>query len=105
MGREAELQIVSEPEAAATYVLGVMDHHDIDKGDTFCLCDAGGGTVDLISYTVKSLSPLVVDEAATGTGGLCGSTFLDRRFQEYIINKCGSNVGWDEQVLAEVWLP
>lgn len=104
MGRGEALQIVSEPEAAAIYVLKAMDPHDIMVGDTFVLCDAGGGTVDLISYTVTSLKPiLTVDEAAPGTGGVCGSTFLNRIFQSHLIDKCKSNTGWDEHVLEEVW--
>ena len=103
MGRGEALQIVSEPEAAATYVLKAMDAHEVMVGDTFVLCDAGGGTVDLISYTVTSLDPiLTVDEAAPGTGGVCGSTFLNRMFQNHLINKCESNIGWDEHVLEEV---
>ncbi|KAK3175021.1 hypothetical protein OEA41_002267 [Lepraria neglecta] len=52
MGQDDALQIISEPEAAATYVLDAMDPHDVQVGDTFVLCDAGGGTVDLISHTV-----------------------------------------------------
>ena len=105
MGRGEALQIVSEPEAAAIYVLKAMDPHDVMVGDTFVLCDAGGGTVDLISYTVTSLNPILeVDEAAPGTGGVCGSTFLNRRFEEYLSDKCKSNIGWDEHVLEEVWM-
>ena len=105
MGRGEALQIVSEPEAAAIYVLNAMDPHDVVVGDTFVLCDAGGGTVDLISYTVTSLNPILrVDEAAPGTGGVCESTFLNRMFQSHLINKCKSNTGWDEHVLEEVWM-
>jgi serine/threonine-protein kinase ATR len=32
------------------------------------LCDAGGGTVDLISYEVDSVSPLELKELVPGTG-------------------------------------
>ena len=79
MGQGEALQIVSEPEAAATYVLKAMEPHGIEAGDTFVLCDAGGGTVDLISYTVSSLKPILkVDEAAPGTGAICGSTLLNQ---------------------------
>lgn len=56
MGRGDLLQIVSEPEAAATYALDAMNPHVIKVGDTFVLCDAGGGTVDLISYCVWTCS-------------------------------------------------
>ena len=93
MGQDDALQIISEPEAAATYVLDAMDPHDVQVGDTFVLCDAGGGTVDLFSYTVLSLKPILkVDEAAPGSGKLYGSTFLNQWFKEYLSNRCSSNI-------------
>lgn len=46
MGKGDRLQIVSEPEAAAVYALDAIDPHDIKVGDTFVLCDAGGGKND-----------------------------------------------------------
>jgi len=74
----------------------------LNIGDSFVLCDAGGGTVDLISYTITQLHPILkVKEAAAGTGGLCGSTFLNRRFGEFLTQKLGNEPGWDEEILAE----
>lgn len=71
-------------------------------GDSFVLCDAGGGTVDLISYTITQLQPkLSIVEASPGTGGLCGSTFLNRRFAEFLTAKVGKEDGWDAELLAE----
>lgn len=105
MGQGERLQIVSEPEAAATYALDALDPHSIKIGDTFVLCDAGGGTVDLISYTVTALKPILkLHEAAPGTGGLCGSTYLNRIFQQYLLAKFSSNPGWDDEVVEEVRL-
>lgn len=76
---------------------------DADPEYILVLCDAGGGTVDLISYTVSSLTPiLTVNEAAPGDGALCGSSFLNRIFERHLIERCGSNPGWDEEVLEEV---
>ncbi|KAI4195683.1 MAG: hypothetical protein LQ346_003376 [Caloplaca aetnensis] len=49
MGTGSNLHVITEPEAAAMYALDAMDPHNIKVGDTFVLCDAGGGTVDLIS--------------------------------------------------------
>jgi hypothetical protein len=66
------------------------------------LCDAGGGTVDLISYTITELYPILrVEEAAAGTGGLCGSTFLNRRFKDFLVAKLGNEPGWDDEILAD----
>ena len=48
-------------------------------GDVFVLCDAGGGTVDLISYKVTQTSPtFLIEEAAVGSGDKCGATFIDQ---------------------------
>ena len=103
MGSGHALHIISEPEAAAVYALDVLDPHIIEVGDTFVLCDAGGGTVDLISYTVTTLKPqLEIIEATAGTGMLCGSTFLNRRFEKFLEDKLGKEVGWDKDVLDEV---
>ena len=103
MGSSHALHIISEPEAAAIYALDVLDPHTIQVGDTFVLCDAGGGTVDLISYTVTTLEPqLEITEATAGTGMLCGSTFLNRGFEKFLEDKLGKEVGWDKDVLDEV---
>lgn len=101
-GMGKRLQIISEPEAAAIYALHAMDPHSIKVGDTFVLCDAGGGTVDLISYTVSGLKPILqVEEAAMGTGRICGSTFLNRIFQKFLEDKLGLNEEWDDEVIED----
>ncbi|KAG0637899.1 hypothetical protein HOY80DRAFT_907084 [Tuber brumale] len=86
--------MIAEPEAAAIYTLkslkGGASGDDIQVGDHFVLCDAGGGTVDLISYRVSSVSPsFKVEEAAVGTGDKCGATFVDRNFKEWLKGKLG----------------
>jgi hypothetical protein len=54
-------------EAAATHALAGLDPHSLNIGDSFVLCDAGGGTVDLIAYTFTQLQPVLqVKEAAAG---------------------------------------
>ncbi|KAK0639135.1 hypothetical protein B0T16DRAFT_422484 [Cercophora newfieldiana] len=73
--------MVSEPEVAAISALHGLDRHDpheLQVNDSFVVCDAGGDTVDLISYTITNLKPLLeVQEATAGTGAFCGSSFLD----------------------------
>lgn len=103
MGKGHDIQMISEPEAAAIHALDAMNPHDIQVGDTFVICDAGGGTVDLISYTVEHLNPfLKVKEAAPGTGGLCGSSYLNRIFEKFLIDRFESNDGWENEVLEDV---
>jgi molecular chaperone DnaK (HSP70) len=60
--------LIKEPEAAALYTMHSLDF-TLSPGDAFVLCDAGGGTVDLISYEVEAVSPrLQLKEVVPGTG-------------------------------------
>lgn len=96
------IHLISEPEAAAIYALHGLDPHGLSVGDSFVICDAGGGTVDLISYTITSLRPILeVQEATPGTGELCGSTFLNMRFAKFLKQKIGKEDGFDDEVMAE----
>jgi molecular chaperone DnaK (HSP70) len=99
-GMGGDLQIISEPEAAVIYVLDSMDPGTLEVGDTFVMCDAGGGTVDLISYMVEELKPVVrICEVAPGSGAACGSTFLNRIFRKYLEDHFSNHDGWDEDTL------
>ena len=54
-------------------------------------------TVDLISYTVLSLNPILqLAEATSGSGSACGSTFLNRIFAETLNNRFRGDQDWDE---------
>jgi hypothetical protein len=53
--------------------------------------------VDLISYTVESLSPPVVYESATSSGGFCGSSFLNEKFSEYLDARLRDFSGWNQE--------
>ncbi|GAB1312762.1 Heat shock 70 kDa protein 12A [Madurella fahalii] len=99
---KSPIHLVSEPEAAAIYALHGLDPHGLQIGDSFVICDAGGGTVDLISYTITGLRPILeVQEATPGTGALCGSTFLNMRFAKFLKAKLGKEEGFDDEVLAD----
>ena len=99
--RKINVHIVSEPEAAATYAIHSLNSRGLGAGDTIMVLDAGGGTVDLASHTIKSLDPeLKLTEAAPGTGALCGSAFLDLRFGMYLRAKLGGVDGFGKKVLA-----
>lgn len=47
------LLLISEPEAAALYCEKKCDQFAIGHGQKFMICDAGGGTVDLIVFEVN----------------------------------------------------
>ncbi|ORY64115.1 uncharacterized protein BCR38DRAFT_343069 [Pseudomassariella vexata] len=91
MGAKSDIQMISEPEAAAVYTLKAIQPNNLNIGDNFIVCDAGGGTVDLIAYKIISLKPLRVEESAVGTGGLCGSAFLNYRFEEHVRSRLGQS--------------
>jgi molecular chaperone DnaK (HSP70) len=89
MGDVGSLKIISEPEAAAVYTLKAIQPNHLQLEDNFIVCDAGGGTVDLIAYKITGLNPLRVEESAVGTGGLCGSAFLNYRFEDHVKTRIG----------------
>ncbi|KAF2724059.1 actin-like ATPase domain-containing protein [Polychaeton citri CBS 116435] len=89
LGNRHDLKLISEPEAAAVYTLKTIQPSGLKLGDNYIVCDAGGGTVDLIAYKVTQLSPLRVEESAVGTGGLCGSAFLNYRFEDHVRERIG----------------
>lgn len=96
---------VSEPEAAATYVLSQMHRKNrlrMKVDDCFMVLDAGGGTVDLITYKIKGLFPgLEVSEAAPGSGAACGSAFLNERFEKLLQKTLEKEDGFENQFLVD----
>jgi hypothetical protein len=60
MGAKSEIQVISEPEAAAVHNLQAIQRNYLSTGDNLVVCDAGGGTVDMIAYKIITLKPLRV---------------------------------------------
>ncbi|EPS43601.1 hypothetical protein H072_2445 [Dactylellina haptotyla CBS 200.50] len=96
------ITMISEPEAAAIYSLASLheDRKSMEKasmtvtkmkpGEHFIVCDAGGGTVDLITYQIQQVFPdLVLRESVVGGGGKCGSTYIDEAFHRLLRQKIG----------------
>ncbi|KAG7294155.1 hypothetical protein NEMBOFW57_004223 [Staphylotrichum longicolle] len=83
------LTFVPEPEAAALVTL--WEHRkNLSEGDVYVICDAGGGTVDLITYRVGDLNPIQLHEAVIGSGGLCGGIFIDEKFEAMCKKRLGT---------------
>ncbi|KAK3987602.1 hypothetical protein QBC44DRAFT_371934 [Cladorrhinum sp. PSN332] len=79
------LCLVEEPEAAALWTLREYnDSVKLEVGETFIVCDCGGGTVDIITYQVTSNEPFTVKEAVKGDGRLCGGFLIDQAFENHI---------------------
>ncbi|OJK00196.1 hypothetical protein ASPACDRAFT_51993 [Aspergillus aculeatus ATCC 16872] len=89
-----DVSLVSEPEAAALYSLRTIQPSSIAKNDVFVICDAGSGTVDLISYQIQGLEPLVVREIVKRAGRICGSMLLDESFERMLEERLGPT-GYD----------
>ncbi|KAI1307114.1 hypothetical protein F5Y03DRAFT_405699 [Xylaria venustula] len=82
---ETNLSFISEPEAAAIATMPELGNRgDLHIGDSFVVLDAGGGTVDIISYKINKLEPLSVSECVEGEAELCGATFLDKEFESLL---------------------
>ncbi|KAI0521987.1 hypothetical protein F5B22DRAFT_512862 [Xylaria bambusicola] len=104
---DTRLSFAPEPEAAALSTL-TEPGRKVNENDCFMVCDAGGGTVDLITYMVTNASPIMMEEAVEGEGGLCGGIFVDQAFEI----KCKKCLGrrWDRlskndinDVMREDW--
>ncbi|KAG0241529.1 hypothetical protein BGW41_005838 [Actinomortierella wolfii] len=84
------LLLVSEPEAAAMYCERKCEQFNLRHGDRFMICDAGGGTVDLIVFEVDySSGTRILKEVTRGSGASCGSGFLDENFNGLVRHKLG----------------
>ncbi|KAF9585711.1 Heat shock 70 kDa protein 12A [Lunasporangiospora selenospora] len=85
------LLLVTEPEAAALYCQLKCTQFDLGHKDRFMVCDAGGGTVDLIVYEVeKTNEGTFLSEVTKGHGASCGSIFLDQNFKRLVQEKFSS---------------
>lgn len=78
---------------------------DIDAqiGDAFTVCDAGGGTVDLISYEIVHLEPLKMKELVAAKGGNAGSLVVNNRFEDFIKKKIGNQDIWNHLIRTQGW--
>ncbi|KAE8358632.1 hypothetical protein BDV27DRAFT_65963 [Aspergillus caelatus] len=82
-GREFSIFIIDEPEAAVTFALRHENIREIIKKESnFVVCDAGGGTVDAITYKVRQEDPFRFDEIVTPAGKDCGSSYINQAFIE-----------------------
>jgi len=59
-------------------------------------------TVDLISYTVTGLKPVLrVKEATSGDGYICGGMFVNRVFAKFLRDTYGNDASWSDDVLED----
>jgi molecular chaperone DnaK (HSP70) len=98
------LTLISEPEAAALYCEKNCDKFDMQDGDEFMICDAGGGTVDLIVFLVEIDADGVrkFKESTEGLGKSCGSTFIDSNFKKLLRKKLQRVIRRSTNGIAEI---
>lgn len=96
------IHLISEPEAAALYTIKHLGSSVLKPGRNFVICDAGGGTVDLISYEVSQTNSLAVKEVTEGTGGRCGSAMLNKRFRRFLKQTHGEKYWTNERLVLAI---
>ncbi|CBF85170.1 hypothetical protein AN1588.2 [Aspergillus nidulans FGSC A4] len=83
--------VLNEPEAAAAYILEACSGRKrLSTGEVFMVCDAGGGTVDAITYRVCQQHPFRVEEVVPPTGSNCGSSYANQTLKHQAIEKIKS---------------
>ncbi|KAH7085513.1 hypothetical protein BKA63DRAFT_598156 [Paraphoma chrysanthemicola] len=87
--RLQEVMFITESEAAAHYVARFYrderGQEFLKENQYFVLCDAGGGTVDVVSYLVRKLHPVLqLEQVGVPTGRKCGSIFINRAFLKWL---------------------
>ncbi|KAF2473069.1 actin-like ATPase domain-containing protein [Lindgomyces ingoldianus] len=86
--RLQDVLFVTEAEAAAFYAVRYLRDTQgpdfLKENACFVLCDAGGGTVDVVSYEVKQLEPLQLAQIGYPTGRKCGSIFINLEFKKWL---------------------
>ncbi|KAH9895579.1 hypothetical protein C8Q73DRAFT_789379 [Cubamyces lactineus] len=91
----ARVQFVTEGEASFNFCLrnGLADNV-IQPGKGIMILDAGGGTIDISSYSIASISPISVEEVAAADCIVHGSTQVDARAKRFLQEKLiGSSYG------------
>ncbi|KAF2228273.1 hypothetical protein BDZ85DRAFT_255696 [Elsinoe ampelina] len=89
MGRD--LILLSELNAAVVHVFDSMSPRTLRGGDTFIVCDAGGGTIQTATYTIARESPRCFNQIA-GSGQVGGGVFVDLAFQSHLRRRLPANI-------------
>ncbi|KAF3384715.1 hypothetical protein F1880_001924 [Penicillium rolfsii] len=91
-GQGFDLFLVNEPEAASAFVLDVLvSQKMLATHETFLVCDAGGGTVDVTTYTIDSKGPFRITESVDPNGANCGSIYVNEAMEKYFKNVLSNN--------------
>ncbi|MCJ1445636.1 MAG: hypothetical protein MMC23_006141 [Stictis urceolatum] len=76
-------ELCHEPVASVANVLQCDSGPNYYKvGSTLVVVDAGGGTVDLATWTIEKLNPPKLRQEIVGDGGYCGSVTVNEVFKQ-----------------------
>ncbi|KAL3466859.1 hypothetical protein BJX64DRAFT_284012 [Aspergillus heterothallicus] len=95
--RMARIVVLAEPEATAIYVLSCLNSHGLRTGDVLTVCDAGGATVDVVSYQVTGLQPRKLAQVTRSESTGAGSGFLDGLFQARFREMFSPGSTWSDE--------
>ncbi|CAM9283881.1 unnamed protein product [Hapterophycus canaliculatus] len=91
-----KLRLCLEPEAACLAVTRTDNPLTCEaEGKKMMVVDCGGGTVDITTYNILSVDPLKLAEVKAPSGGVWGSTKVDKAFKRWLKNFLG---GWFDKI-------
>ncbi|KPM41797.1 hypothetical protein AK830_g4680 [Neonectria ditissima] len=89
------VRLATEPEACAQFTMRCGQDQNLNrlkKGECFIVVDAGGGTVDLVSYIVEQVEPTFEVRKITDVcGRKCGASRIDESFTRFLQERLGQD--------------
>ncbi|RPD70094.1 hypothetical protein L226DRAFT_256752 [Lentinus tigrinus ALCF2SS1-7] len=94
----ARIHFVTEGEASLHFcVQSGLTTSSIETGESVMIVDAGGGTVDISSYSFTSTTPISVEEIATAECIMQGSTRVNVRAEKFLKERLKNSAYGNEE--------
>ncbi|KAG8627071.1 hypothetical protein KVT40_004554 [Elsinoe batatas] len=88
-GMGTDVDLVSEPAAAAIFMIESAGSISPNPDKAFVVCDVGGGTIDTITHSVDGAEDLSLSEVVEGDGTMEGGAFVMERFRSHTRGRLG----------------
>lgn len=73
----------------------------MNAGEKYVVCDAGAGTVDLMTYEILEVGDTIkVKQVTAATGAKCGLSRLDQQFRRYLKDTHGEGYWTNERLIG-----